>query len=190
MDVYRVEPTLTGVAVLMFARDDLEPEAWEFAVEGVDALTIPQVVIDRSDGAEADFIGLVGASTVFAAAPEVLDGLPELTAWCESFPLEVVPVASRLDLIVTSRLIDCLDPTASGISQDPFDLSFAIPERYVFERTSLPADGLFRIPQTESVDLFLVENRGGPSLRTRVQERELRGLDFQLMWSTEETSQC
>ena len=84
------------------------------------------------------------------------------------------------ELVNVTRVVNCFAPGSTvGLSQD--DLSVEI--RYDFDCSALPADGVFKVPETAGEEILVVEgddaHRGFQALVT---DYGIRGIFFRAVW--------
>jgi hypothetical protein len=80
-------------------------------------------------------------------------------------------------LLNVLRVYNCLDTRASTIDE----LLGVV--RYVFHPHRLAEAGLFKIPETDFLEILLLESDDTSSLRRVVEAEGLRGVSFRLLWS-------
>ena len=72
--------------------------------------------------------------------------------------------------------VDCLDVEASILGPVQWRLSF-LPHR-------LPASGLFKVPQCDTLNLYLERDTEPDSFRHRIDSNNLVGIDFEKIWTS------
>jgi hypothetical protein len=139
--------------------------------------TTPPVYIDAPRLERPDFWHLVGAA-VLVMDIKVMDLLePHLSMAGELLPVIVSGSTETLYALNILRDIDCLDPA----HYVPCELSL----RPYFLEHRLPESGLFKLPQTDATQMFLLERSDdADSFRRRVEQNKLRGIEFQRVWSS------
>jgi hypothetical protein len=152
-------------------------ETWTFdGTPKAGSWTPLPVYSDRPRLERPDVWHLVGAA-VLAMDAETIGSLEPFVRRAGEL-LELTRSDTR-DLLYALNIledIDCLDPTAWDL-----DKLFLCP-RFLEHR--LPETGLFKIPQSDTVDIFSVERTDDDdSFRRRIDRLGLKGLTFRLVWS-------
>ena len=138
----------------------------------------PPVYSDRLRLVEPDIWSLVGAAVLvmFEATIELLE--PHITTAGELLPLHVQGKDDPAFALNVLADINCLDQGATDFGDPSM-------RRLSFVEHRLPEDGLFKVPEYDTVDIYLLERgRQSGSFRSVIEQRGLTGISLVPVWST------
>jgi RHS repeat-associated protein len=178
--VFRIAFDASDYQTLTYDLKDPPIDLWHFDGRSRVASWSPQpVYIERPRLQRPDFWHLFGAAVIVMGPPTIEALEPFITAAGELLPLVVSGTNEELLALNVLEDIDCVDPAAYRLDDlilDPHFLEHRLPE-----------SGIFKIPQTDTVDIYYVErDYDTDSFRKRILDYGLRGIDFLRVWSSSE----
>jgi len=138
----------------------------------------PPVYSDAPRREEPDFWRLATSAT-FVMSADLVESLGEfMHPVGELLRVTFVGRDEEFFALNILRDIDCLNPNAYAIDDLRVETEFL--------EHRLPDGGLFKIPQVDNLEIFYLErNDDDPTLRECIERRDLRGLEFIAVWSSD-----
>jgi hypothetical protein len=178
--VYRIRFEGSRFQALAYDLPNPDMRLWHFGGQSKADSWIPQpVFIDRPRAEPPDIWHLFGAAVLVMSRETIVNLEPFVSAAGELLPLIVSGWNERLFALNILEDIDCIEPSAYSL--DDLELY----PHFIEHR--LPESGLFKIPQTDTVDIFCLDrDEDLDTFPGRIQAHGLRGIAFQRIWSTAE----
>jgi hypothetical protein len=178
--VHAVEFQLDGFQSLVFDAPDLPVSAYMFdGTSRISSWSPPAVYSPYPRRRKPDLWHLFGVAGIVIPAHLTMNLEPFLSKAGELLPLK----STNGDFLLLNILedIDCLDSFGSDLK--------AIPPRLSFIEHRLDETGLFKVPETDTADIYHVEREDDEdSFRKRIQALELTGLRFEPVWTSRQGS--
>jgi hypothetical protein len=175
--VYRVGWDATRFQYLLY--DLAHPGFDLFQFNGTSRLDswTPQPVYVYEPRLEPPDIWHIVTAAVLVMSQSVVEALePFISQAGELLPLRMVGSDDELYALNILRDFDCIDWTEADLDDLKLYPNF-IPHR-------LPESGLLKVPPLDTAHIFYLErDEDGDSLRARIDQRELKGLTFEPVWS-------
>jgi hypothetical protein len=176
--VHRIGFDVVAYQALVFDLPNPTREDFRFAGQSKLVSWVPRrVYVDGPRRERPDIWHLFGAAVLVMSESIVALLEPFVTGAGELLPLVVSGTDEELLALNVLEVHDLIDPAAYSL--DTLELY----PHFLAHR--LPESGLFKLPQTDTVDIFHLERvEDDDSFRARVERHALKGIEFQRVWSS------
>lgn len=177
--VYRVEFETNTYQAFLYDLPEPDLGLWLFDGTPRQATWAPQPVYSDNPRLRVPGVwSLIGAAVLVMFDDAIASLASFVPGSGELLPLHVVETNSTTYALNILNVVDCLDKGASDFG-DPSTRQLSFIEH------RLPEDGLFKVPEYDTVDMFVVERSGGVSFRSALDEHDLTGIVLRPVWSSE-----
>lgn len=179
--VSRVVFDVTNYQSFLYDLPESELRVDDFLFNGTSKLAswLPKPIYsDRPRLAKPDIWHLFGAAVMVMFEPTIESLQPFVAQAGELLPLKITDTGETAFALNVLDDIDCLDKKESQLD-DPTRrfLSFA--------EHRLPEEGLFKVPEYDTVDIYVVEwGDDDRSFRRAIETNALQGISLTPIWST------
>jgi len=172
-----------GYQSLLYDLPEPDPDLWVFDGRSrLESWTMPPVYVEEPRLQIPDIWRLIGAAvlTVSESTAQLLE--PFLTSSGELLPLRL-PGSGRLLALNVTRDVDCMDVASLSLE------TMSLKPEFIAHR--LPESGLFKVPIVDTTQVFhLQRDDDEDTFMQRVLRERLRGISFELVWSTQAGAQA